>query len=219
MTYTGHVTPGGPSAVRELDGLTIRKASVGSMDNNVYLLTCTASGAQLLIDAADDLPRLQQLIGEGSGRCDAILTTHRHPDHTRALAGLAKATGAPTLAGEHDADHLPVPPDRRLAHDDMVQVGDQWLRVTHLRGHTPGAIALTWTEPEGRAHVFSGDSLFPGGPGKTSSAEDFHQLLDDLEQRVFDVLDDATWIYPGHGDDTTLGAERPQLPQWRARGW
>lgn len=219
MTYTGHVTSGGPSAVRELDGLTIRKASVGSMDNNVYLLTCTASGAQLLIDAADDAPRLQELIDEGSGRCEAILTTHRHADHTRALASLAGATGASTLAGEHDADHLPVLPDRRLAHDDTVQVGDQRLRVTHLRGHTPGAIALTWTEPEGRDHVFSGDSLFPGGPGKTTSADDFHQLLDDLEQRVFDVLDDSTWIYPGHGDDTTLGMERPQLAEWRERGW
>lgn len=219
MTYTGHVTSGGPSALRELDGLTIRKASVGSMDNNAYLLTCSTTGAQILIDAADDLPRLQQLLHEGSGRCDAIVTTHRHADHTQALAGLARATGAPTFAGELDADHLPVLPDRRLAHDETVLVGDQRLRVTHLQGHTPGAIALTWIEPEGRAHVFSGDSLFPGGPGKTTSADDFNHLLDDLEQRIFDVLGDATWVYPGHGDDTTLGTERPHLAQWRARGW
>ncbi|WP_168581588.1 MBL fold metallo-hydrolase [Gephyromycinifex aptenodytis] len=219
MTYTGHVTSAGPSQVRQLDGLTIRKASVGSMDNNAYLLTCTATGDQLLIDAADDLPRLQQLIAEGTGELSAILTTHRHADHTRALTGLAQATGATTLAGEYDADYLPMAPDRRLRHGEQITLGEQQLHITHLRGHTPGAIAVTWTAPNGQAHLFSGDSLFPGGPGKTSTPEDFAQLMDDLETRLFDVLDDATWVYPGHGDDTTLGAERPHLPQWRERGW
>lgn len=219
MTYTGQVTAGGPSDVRELDGLTIRKASVGPMDNNVYLLTCASSGAQVLIDAADDVDRLQALVAEGTGRLDGIVTTHRHGDHTRALPDLARATGAATLAGEIDADHLPLAPDRRLLHGDVVEVGEQALRVTHLRGHTPGAIALQWAEPGGRSHLFSGDSLFPGGPGKTNSEADFAQLMGDLTQRVFDVLDDETWVYPGHGADTTLGDERPHLQEWRDRGW
>ena len=88
----------------------------------------------------------------------------------------------------------------------------------HLRGHTPGSVALVY-RGDRRPHLFTGDSLFPGGPGKTWSPDDFTSLVDDLEQRVFGALPDDTWVYPGHGDDTTLGAERPSLPEWRERGW
>ena len=219
MSYTGDVSPGGPSDTRELDGLTIRKCSVGTMDNNAYLLTSTATGDQILIDAADDAPRLQTLLGEGTGQVGAIVTTHQHWDHHRALSELVEATGAPTYAGTPDADALPVTVDHRLTHGDRISVGDIDLDVIRLTGHTPGSIALAWTEPGGRVHLFTGDSLFPGGPGKTDSPADFTQLMDDLQARVFDVYGDDTWVYPGHGDDTTLGAERPQLAEWRARGW
>ena len=92
------------------------------------------------------------------------------------------------------------------------------LEVIHLRGHTPGSIALVYRAADG-PHLFTGDSLFPGGPGRTGSPEDFTSLMDDLEERVFGPLPDETWVYPGHGDDTTLGAERPQLAEWRERGW
>lgn len=217
--YTGDVTPGGRSDVRELGPLTLRKCSVGEMDNNVYLLTCPATGAQLLVDAAADVNRLVQLIEEGSGRLSGIVTTHRHGDHTGALEELASRTGAPTYAGENDADALPVAPDRRLSNGETLQVGDVSLGVVELRGHTPGAIALTWTDPQGRAHVISGDSLFPGGPGKTTSPEAFASLMDDLTERIFEPFGDDTWVYPGHGADTTLGAERPHLSEWRERGW
>jgi glyoxylase-like metal-dependent hydrolase (beta-lactamase superfamily II) len=98
-------------------------------------------------------------------------------------------------------------------------VGDYPLEVIHLRGHTPGSIALLHRDADGRPHLFTGDSLFPGGPGRTTSPEDFTSLMDDLEHKVFSHLDDDCWVYPGHGDDTTLGAERPQLPEWRDRGW
>ena len=101
----------------------------------------------------------------------------------------------------------------------LAPLGDNQLEVIALRGHTPGSIALLYREPSGAAHLFTGDSLFPGGPGKTNSPEDFTSLMDDLERRVFGVLPDDTWVYPGHGDDTTLGAERPHLAEWRARGW
>lgn len=136
--YDGDVTPGGPVQVRELPGLTIRKLAVSAMSNNVYLLTDTATGEQLLIDAADDPEQVLQLVASGTGRLDWVVTTHQHWDHHRALAAVVEATGARTAAGADDADALPVRPDRRLAQGDTLQVGDVSLEVVHLRGHTPG---------------------------------------------------------------------------------
>lgn len=220
MSYTGDVTPGGPTEVRELSRLTIRKISVSAMHNNVYLLTCSATGAQLLIDAADDPARIQALIAEGTGRLDAIVTTHQHWDHTRALAEIVAATGARTSAGADDADALPVPPDVRLSDGDTVTFGEITLDVIHLRGHTPGSVALAYPDPDGHAHIFTGDSLFPGGVGNTKNeGQSFESLYADVTSRIFDRYDDDTWIYPGHGADTTLGVERPHLAEWRERGW
>ncbi len=219
-TYTGAVTSGGPSDVRELPGLVIRKASVGPQDNNAYLLTCTGTGGQLLVDAADDAPRLTTLVAEGSGELDVIVTTHQHWDHHRALAAMVEHTGARTAAGTADAGELPVPVGQLLEHGDEVTFGEITLEVVHLRGHTPGSVALVYRDPTGHPHVFTGDSLFPGGVGNTQSdAARFASLVDDVEHRLFDVLTDDTWVYPGHGADTTIGAERPSLSTWRARGW
>lgn len=220
MSYTGLVTPGGPADVRTLDGLTIRKVSVGDMDNCCYLLTCQHTGRQLLIDAAADPARLAALVDEGTGRLDMIVTTHQHFDHTRALAAMTAATGATTYAGEDDAAGLPLPPDHTLRHGDRITLGDVTFDVIHLRGHTPGSVALAWTEPGGATHLFTGDSLFPGGVGNTRGDQArFRQLFDDVSQRLFGVYGDDTWVYPGHGADTTLRAERPALPQWLDRGW
>jgi glyoxylase-like metal-dependent hydrolase (beta-lactamase superfamily II) len=224
MAYTGDVTTGGPSDVRELPDATIRKASVSPQDNNSYLITCRQSGQQLLVDAADDAARLIALLDEsgpdGAERLVSIVTTHRHWDHHRALPDVVKATGARTAAGREDAGELPVPVDVELAHGDRVGVGSLSLDVVHLRGHTPGSVALVLTSSDGSVHAFTGDSLFPGGVGNTfGDQQNFVSLLDDVEQRLFAVLPDTTWIYPGHGKDSTLGAERPQLPQWRERGW
>jgi glyoxylase-like metal-dependent hydrolase (beta-lactamase superfamily II) len=220
MTYSGVVVSGGPSDQRDLPLLTIRKASVGSMANNVYLLTCTRTGAQLLIDAADDPARIMSLVGEGSGGLDTIVTTHQHWDHHRALAQVVASTGATTAAGEADADALPVPPTRRLAHGDTLDFGDITVDVIGLCGHTPGGVALAYQDPSGHTHIWTGDSLFPGGVGNTDKdPERFAMLLGDVQARIFDVYDDDTWIYPGHGADTTLGAERPNLGGWAERGW
>jgi glyoxylase-like metal-dependent hydrolase (beta-lactamase superfamily II) len=202
--------------------LTIRRVSVSEMDNNAYLLTCRATGEQLLVDAADDAARLLALVAEGSPerRLDTVVTTHQHWDHHRALADVVAATGARTAAGADDADALPVPVDVRLRHGDTVTVGDVTLDVVHLRGHTPGSVALVHRDPDGATHVFTGDSLFPGGVGNTQGdAARFTSLLDDVEQRLFAVLPDDTVVHPGHGAGTTLGAERPHLAEWRARGW
>ena len=220
MPYDGDVSAGGGSDQRNLPRLTIRKASVGEMANNIYLLTCAHTGAQLLIDAADDPARILSLLEEGSGRLDTIVTTHQHWYHHRALIRVLEATNAATAAGADDADALPVIPDRRLRHGDRLTFGEITLEVIHLRGHTPGSVALVYNDPGGHAHIWTGDSLFPGGVGNTQKDPDrFASLLDDVQTRIFDVYDDDTWIYPGHGADTTLGAERPHLREWRERGW
>lgn len=218
--YTGAVQPDGPADVRELDALTIRKLAVSSMHNNVYLLTCRATGAQLLIDAADEPERIVELIESGCTGLETIVTTHQHWDHVRALPQIVERTGARTVAGHDDADALPVPVDVRVGQGDTVTVGDVTLDVIHLRGHTPGSIALAYDDPAGRTHLFTGDSLFPGGVGGTNHpGQSFAELIEDVTTRVFDVYDDDTWFYPGHGDDSTLGAERPHLQEWRDRGW
>lgn len=217
MSYTGDVTVGGPADTRELAGLVVTKLAVGPMHNNAYLLECRASGCRALVDAADDEPALLDLI---AGReLSRVITTHRHADHWQALAGVVAATGARTAAGRHDAHGIPVASDDLLDDGDEVRVGDAALRVIRLVGHTPGSVALLYDDPAGHPHLFPGDSLFPGGPGKTATPGDFTSLMDDLEAKVFGVLPDDTSVYPGHGKDTTLGAERPFLPQWRARGW
>ena len=217
---TFHVTPGGPSVLITMPRLHLRKASVGPMDNNAYLLTDLATGEQCLVDAAADPDRLARLVDEGSGRLDLIVTTHRHRDHVGALAALAGRPRVATTAGETDADTLPVVPGRRLTHGDTIDLGESRLRVIGLRGHTPGGVALEYTCPvTGTVHILTGDSLFPGGVGNThGSGRDFDQLLADVEKRLFEVYPDAH-IHPGHGDSTTVAAERPHLAEWRARGW
>ncbi|HVU91043.1 MAG TPA: MBL fold metallo-hydrolase [Jatrophihabitans sp.] len=218
-SYTGAVTVGGPMDVRRLPGLTIAKLAVGPMSNNAYLLRCTQTDEGLLIDAANEADRLRELVAFEGPPVSAILTTHRHADHWQALAETVEFAGAAVYAGDEDADELPVAVDERLHHGDELTFGDLSLTVIALRGHTPGSVAVLYRDPEGVPHLFTGDSLFPGGVGKTGSPRDFTSLIDDVESRVFAELPDETWFYPGHGDDSTLGAERPHLPEWRARGW
>ena len=216
MSYTGNVTVGGPPDSRELPGLSVTKLAVGPMDNNAYLLRDPRTGEALLIDAAAEADRLIELIGDTP--VVRIVTTHKHADHWQALAEVQAATGAAVAAHPIDAAEIPVTVTEPVQHGDTVRAGDVELTVIHLRGHTPGSIALRY-DAAAEPHLFTGDSLFPGGPGKTTSAADFTSLMNDLEQRVFDQLPDPTWVYPGHGNDTTLGAERPHIPEWRTRGW
>jgi len=218
-TYTGEVSVGGPVDVRRLPGLTIAKLAVGPMSNNAYLLRCTETGEGLLIDAANEAERLAELVRLDGPPVSAILTTHRHADHWQALAAAAEDAGAAVYAGEEDADELPVAVDERLHHGDTITVGDLTLEIIALRGHTPGSVAVLYRDPEGTPHLFSGDALFPGGVGKTVTPETFTSLIDDVEQRVFATLPDETWFYPGHGNDSMLGTERPHISEWRARGW
>jgi glyoxylase-like metal-dependent hydrolase (beta-lactamase superfamily II) len=219
VAYTGDVTVGGPPDTREIEGLTVTKLAVGPMDNNAYLLRCTSTGELVLIDAANEAGRLLELIGDGG--LARIITTHQHWDHWQALEEVQRATGAAVIAHPDDAAGLPVKASELVSHGDVVPVGDAELSVIHLRGHTPGSIALAY-DARGAVdpHLFTGDSLFPGGPGNTENdPQRFGSLMDDLEERVFGPLPDGTWVYPGHGKDTTLGAERPHVGEWRERGW
>jgi glyoxylase-like metal-dependent hydrolase (beta-lactamase superfamily II) len=218
--YTGHVEPG-TGARRILPGAAIVKLSVGPMDNNAYLITCSRSGESLLVDAANDAEALTEVVDRYAPDVKLILTTHQHFDHWQALQALAEATGAPTAAHQLDAGPLPVKPDRILHNGDTVAIGDLSLDVIHLRGHTPGSVALALygDATGGVTQLFTGDCLFPGGLGKTWQPDDFDSLFKDVTSRVFDRFDDDTVVYPGHGDDTTLGAERPHLEEWKARRW
>jgi glyoxylase-like metal-dependent hydrolase (beta-lactamase superfamily II) len=221
MSYTGQVSVGGPADTRELPGLSITKVAVGPMDNNAYFLRCTQTGELALIDAANEADTLLALIG--GTPLATIITTHQHWDHHAALAAVQQATGAATAAHPEDAAGLPIPVARPVEQGDTIAVGNARLSVIHLRGHTPGSIALLYDgngELAAEPHLFTGDSLFPGGPGNTEhDAARFTQLINDLDERVFAELPDGTWVYPGHGKDTTLGTERPHVPEWRARGW
>ncbi|MFT3662131.1 MAG: MBL fold metallo-hydrolase [Gordonia sp. (in: high G+C Gram-positive bacteria)] len=222
--YTGDVSPaedhhGVHAQRRTLDDATIVKMSVGPMDNNVYVVTDTATGRRLLIDAANDPDSILALLDALPGELTQIVTTHGHADHWQALEAVDAATRVPTAAGAADAPELPVAPDRLLHDGDTLSVGDLTLDVIHLVGHTPGSVALALTEAGGRVHLFTGDSLFPGGVGKTWQPGDFEILLGDVETKLFGRYGDDTVVYPGHGKDTTLGAERPHLPAWRERGW
>lgn len=216
MTYTGRVSVGGEPDVRRLPALTITKVAVGSLSNNSYLLTCVATGATLLVDAAAEPERLLELVPAGEL---SVFTTHRHADHWQALAAVVDATGARTLAGADDVDGIPTATDVVVTNGESVHFGLISLTAVTLRGHTPGSTALHYQDPQGTGHLFTGDSLFPGGVGKTPDEAAFAALMADVTDRLFGVYGDDTWFYPGHGDDSTLGAERGSLPEWRARGW
>ena len=223
VTYTGEVEPGGSPDVRELDALTITKLAVDEkMSNNCYLLRCKHTGDQVLVDAAAEPERLLPLVGDAG--LTTVITTHQHWDHHRALADVVAATGAEVVAGAPDAaaitEQTGVPVTRELRQGDTVAVGDCTLEVISIAGHTPGSVALLYDDPAGHPHLFTGDSLFPGGVGNTRGDRDnFRTLLDDVETKLFGSLPDETWFYPGHGGDSTLGAERPSIPEWRERGW
>jgi glyoxylase-like metal-dependent hydrolase (beta-lactamase superfamily II) len=224
--YTGDVSPGGPVQERRLGCVTLTKVAVDpEMSNNCYLLHCTETDEVVLVDAAAEPERLLELIGGRS--LTSIVTTHQHWDHHRALAAVAAAhPSATVVAGAPDADAITeqtgVPVDRRVGDGDRIAVGTCDMSVIAIAGHTPGSIALLLDDPavEPRPHLFTGDSLFPGGVGNTfGDADAFRQLIGEVGTKIFARLPDETWFYPGHGGDSTLGVERPHLEEWRARGW
>lgn len=218
-----------PSA-ETLGEVQLRSAVVGPMATNAYLLTDPRTRHQVLVDPGDEPEQLERLLrlGLDRGSLDLVVVTHRHADHIGALAAVVARTRAAVAAGDADVDEIAaatgVPVRTALRHGDRIEVGAVRLEVLGLRGHTPGSIALVLDEPMAaeppRAHLFTGDSLFPGGVGSTGGdPARFAQLYSDVVVRVFDRFDDRTTVRPGHGIATTLGDERPHLRAWRERRW
>ena len=189
----------------------IRKVCVGPYDNNAYVVACVGTGEAVLIDAANEADRL--VVETADVVVAAILTTHGHFDHVAAAAEIAEALDVPFLLSPADAEIAGSIPDGPLP-DGSMKVGDLRIDIRQTPGHTPGSACFV-TE----GVVFSGDTLFPGGPGATRFPySDFDQIMVSLETQLF-TLDDSTLVMPGHGLDTTIGYERPSVPAWQARRW
>lgn len=196
--------------------LSIERIAVSEMDNQCYFLI--DGDEALLIDAAADADALLATAARHGARITMVLTTHSHWDHVRALKTVLEQTGATHAAAALDAPDLPAPVDIALEHGDTLTWHGHSFPIAVLRGHTTGGAALA-AQVSGTWHLFVGDSLFPGGVGKTEDRAAFDQLLDDVTARLVQVYPDSAIVHPGHGEPTTLGAERPQLGQWRSRGW
>ncbi len=192
-------------------GLVVRALVAGPLDNNVYLATCPATGRAVLIDPAAGASRI--LEAAAGLQVEAILLTHGHHDHLGAARTVARVLGVPVRLHPADAALAGLPGPRPLADGEQIACGALALEVLHTPGHTPGSVCFL-----AGATLFSGDTLFPGGPGATSGRALFHQVMASLRRRLF-VLPDTTTVLPGHGPATTIGAERPHLDEWEQRGW
>jgi glyoxylase-like metal-dependent hydrolase (beta-lactamase superfamily II) len=190
--------------------MTVSKIVVGALDNNAYVVACRSTGEAVMVDAADDPERLVDAVDGLDLRM--ILTTHGHGDHVQGVGGLVAATGTRFMIHAEDEALAGRSSDRPLE-PGPIRVGDLTIEAMHTPGHTPGSMCFAVG-----GVVFTGDTLFPGGPGKTSGGDDFDEIIANIENHLF-VLDDSTIVMPGHGRDTTIGQERPQLEGWIARRW
>ena len=188
--------------------LHLHQISVSEMDNNCYLLTAGDQG--LLVDAADNAPAILNMAREAGVDITAVLTTHRHWDHVRALDEVLEATNAKHYASFIDSPAIPEDVDVELREGDSIEFAGMKLPIIILRGHTPGGVALVATV-DGVTNLFVGDSVFPGGLGRTTSEGDFVRLYKDVTKRVFEEFPDNAIIRPGHGKPTTLGGRTPQV--------
>lgn len=190
--------------------LVVRKIEVGTMGNNVYVLECPETHEALVVDACFDPDAI--VAGLSGANVVGIVQTHAHFDHIGALVELQRRLQVPVYA--HPAETYPVDVDVALSDGDEIPFGKRRATVVFTPGHTPGGVCLLAGK-----HLVSGDTLFPGGPGNTRGTPQlFAQIIESITTKLL-VLPDETVVYPGHGDDTTIGAERPQLAEWKRRGW
>ncbi len=196
-------------------GLEIHKLVVGPVDNNVFVVRCTETGEAALIDAANEHEQLLEL-AEATG-VRTILETHGHWDHVQAIPAMREAGYQVGITAE-DAPMLEeMTYDYLLEAEAVIEVGRLRLESILNPGHTPGSMSFKVTN---HPVLFSGDTLFPGGPGATKfEGGDFATIINSIDRLLFAKLDADTVVMPGHGTDTTIGAERPSLDEWVARGW
>ena len=190
----------------------VTKLTLGPHDNNVYIVACERTGESVVIDASFDAAPIVAATAGTTVR--AILLTHGDRDHIDALDDLKAQLGVPVGVHADDAKMLDSAPDFFLGEDAPYPVGDGELRVLHTPGHTPGSICFRFDDT-----LLAGDTLFPGGPGATrGDTARFARIIDGIRTKLF-ILPDATLVRPGHGADTTIGTEKPHLPEWIERGW
>lgn len=190
--------------------LIVRKLEIGDFENNVYVLECPDTHQSFIVDGCFE-PDAIIAAAEGT-EVIGILQTHGHFDHVQALAALKERLAVPVHA--HPDDDYPVDVDISLNDGDTLKLGNREITVLHTPGHTPGGVCFLMGQ-----HLISGDTLFPGGPGNTwKKKEAFEQIIESIRTKLF-VLPDETRVYPGHGKDTTVGAEKPHLQEWIERGW
>jgi glyoxylase-like metal-dependent hydrolase (beta-lactamase superfamily II) len=194
----------------EGDDLVVRKIRVGDMENNTYVLECPETHDALLIDGCFEAGTILEKIS--GANIVGIVQTHGHFDHVQALPELKEKLDVPVYA--HAGEDYPVDIDIELHEGEVIAFGNRGARVLHTPGHTPGGVCLL-----AENHLISGDTLFPGGPGNTwGDPENFSTIIEHISTKLF-TLPDEVRVYPGHGDDTTIGAEKPHLQEWIERGW
>ena len=190
-------------AVIYSDGIEIRKVSAGPYDNNAYVIVDPETNVSAIVDTPAEP---EKVLKEAEGTdVRLILMTHCHGDHILGHREIREATGADVWVHDSEARLLPLEPEHRFDHDGQVSIGNVTLRTIHVPGHTTGGTSLLW-----RDHLFSGDVLFPNGPGRTTSPQNFRQLVSMLKERIF-VLPDEVAVHPGHGADTVMGREKDQF--------
>jgi glyoxylase-like metal-dependent hydrolase (beta-lactamase superfamily II) len=188
----------------------VRKIEIGEMENNTYVLEDPETHQALLIDGCFEADKI--IAGCAGAEVVGIVQTHGHFDHVQALPALKEHFGVPVHA--HPGEEYPVPIDNVLSDGDVIPFGRREATIIFTPGHTPGGVCLVVGK-----HLISGDTLFPGGPGNTwEDKEKFAQIIENIETKLFTLPDD-TVVYPGHGKDTTIGAEKPHLQEWKDRGW
>ncbi len=182
--------------------ITIKKVPVGNFGNNVYVLVCKATGDSVIVDTSFEARQILEATEGTTVRY--ILQTHCHSDHIQALAEVKRRTGAPVGIHPDDADHFGIEADFDLHDEDIINFGECQVKVVFTPGHSPGGVGFLFP-----GHFIIGDTVFPGGPGMTSSPQEFEQLSDSIQQKVYS-LPDETALYPGHGENTTVGESKKE---------
>ncbi len=197
------------SVIVEDDNIRIEKLSLGPFGTNTYLLICQKTRDSVVVDAPGEADKVLKRLEDTQPHC--ILMTHNHMDHVEALADLKSALNVPLAAHEDDAAGLPVKPEQLLKDGETISFGDIQLKVLHTPGHTPGSLCFLAGK-----YLISGDTIFPGGPGKTWSPSDFKTIVDSLTAKIFTLADD-TEVFPGHGDGTVIAKEKKEFETFSAK--